>query len=239
MTEQTKFTTDVVNDLLGISDSYQAPDRIMEILFNKEDREQLFRDFLKIDTDVSFDWFHEYFQDEHADRKKKKQDFTPQSVCTLLTELTCSKDAKTYYEVAAGTGGLLITAWDKHRRATNFFEYCPSMFFYQVEELSDRTVPFLLFNMMIRGMNGTVVHGDSLTREIKQIYFVQNDKDDFLGFSSLNVMPHNSVVTQEFNVAEWVEDGIDHIESHETFIEGMGHMNWDELAESMLQEEEE
>lgn len=236
MTEQTKFTTKVVNELLGITDSYQAPDTLMKILFHKEERERLFRAFLEVDTDVSFDWFHEYFQDEHADRKKKKQDFTPQSVSKLLSELTYAETTHSYFEVAAGTGGLLITAWDKHRKCTNFFEYCPSMFFYQVEELSDRTVPFLLFNMMIRGMNGTVVHGDSLTREIKQIYFVQNDKDDFLGFSSLNVMPHNSVVTQEFNVAEWIEDGIDHVESYETFIEGIGSVDWDELAKSMVQE---
>lgn len=43
--------------------------------------------------------------------------------------------------------------------------------------------------MSIRGINGVVVHGDSLTRQVKNIYFLQNTKDDMLSFSDINVMP--------------------------------------------------
>ena len=72
----------------GIDEAYKAPTILMDILFDKEKREQLFKDMMKAhDYDMSYDWFFEYFQDEHADRKKKKQDFTPRSVSDLMSKL--------------------------------------------------------------------------------------------------------------------------------------------------------
>ncbi len=70
------------------------------------------------------------------------------------------------------------------------FVYKPSMFFYTCEELSDRAVPFLLFNLLIRGMNAVVLHCDALTRDSYGAFFVQNDQDDHTQFSSLNVFPY-------------------------------------------------
>ncbi|HFU4876949.1 TPA: SAM-dependent DNA methyltransferase, partial [Streptococcus pyogenes] len=89
----------------------------------------------------------------------------------------------------------------------------PSKYWYHVEELSDKAVPFLLFNMSIRGINGVVVHGDSLTRQVKNIYFLQNTKDDMLSFSDINVMPRTQDIEREFNVKEWIGDAIVHVES--------------------------
>lgn len=82
-------------------------------------------------------------------------------------------------------------------------------------KLGGRSIPFLLFNLMIRGMNATVLHGDSLGREVKQIYFVQNEKNDFMNFSSLNFMPHSKDAERMFNVAKWLEEPIEHLESKE------------------------
>ncbi|HFH9559598.1 TPA: SAM-dependent DNA methyltransferase, partial [Streptococcus pyogenes] len=93
------------------------------------------------------------------------------------------------------------------------FTYRPSKYWYHVEELSDKAVPFLLFNMSIRGINGVVVHGDSLTRQVKNIYFLQNTKDDMLSFSDINVMPRTQDIEREFNVKEWIGDAIVHVES--------------------------
>lgn len=36
-----------INELLGITDSYQAPGRLLEILYDRPQREQLFRKFLE------------------------------------------------------------------------------------------------------------------------------------------------------------------------------------------------
>lgn len=207
------FTEEVVNQLLGIDDAFKAPTKLMQILMDKPQREGLFRQFLAISTDVSFDWFHEYFEDEQAQRKTKKQDFTPEAVTKVLTRLTTGSHSN--YDIAAGTGGITIAKWWSDCLAVPFWKYCPSDYFYYCDELSDRAVPFLLFNLAIRGMNAYVIHGDSLSRETKQIYFIQNDHDDFLQFSSINMMPHSEAVAKEFEVSEWLEPAKQHIESTE------------------------
>ena len=47
--------------------------------------------------------------------------------------------------------------------------------------------------MMIRGMNGIVIHGNSLTRECKNAYFICNTKNDNLQFSEISVIPHDDL----------------------------------------------
>ena len=188
-----------INQLLGIKDGYQAPARMMEIITSDE-RETYFKQFLEaFDYNVNYDWFHEYFQEEHAERKTKKQDFTPKSISRLMNHIVGNHQGS-YYEPAAGTGGILIERWHQDRLQVSPFEYEPRMYYYEAEELSDRTIPFLLFNMMIRGMNGTVVQCDVLTRESTGAFFIQNDANDFMGFSSLNLLPYNEDTETEFNI---------------------------------------
>ncbi|MFI3887594.1 N-6 DNA methylase [Streptococcus parauberis] len=208
------LTTKIIHELLGIDEVFKAPDTLMKILFNKSDREDLFKQFLEYETDMSYEWFMQYFEEEQADRKNKKQDFTPQALSKLLSKLV---NGNSYFEVAAGTGSIMIQAWQEQRLNESPFTYKPSNYWYHVEELSDRAIPFLLFNMLIRGMNGIVVHGDALTREIKNVYFIQNTSDDYMKFSDLNVMPRNEFAEKEFNVRKWIGDGIVHVES--PFIE--------------------
>lgn len=190
-----------INNLLGIKESYKAPDRLMEILYmDKTERDKYFMDFLNaFDKDVTYDWFHDYFQDEHADRKNQKQDFTPQSVSSLLSQMV-GTEGSTYYEPTAGTGGILIERWNQDRMKHSPFDYEPRDYYYTAEELSDRAIPFLLFNMLIRGMNGNVVQCDVLTRESTGAFFIQNDANDFMGFSSLNLLPYNEDTETEFNI---------------------------------------
>lgn len=193
------------NKLFGVEDSYQTPEKIMKILYNKEEREKLFMELLEAhDYNVDFDWFHEYFEDEHADRKNKKQDFTPECVADLLSKVVMnSNDDESngnYYEVAAGTGGIMIKHWDNFRKTFMPWDYKPQYHFAFVEELSDRAIPFLLMNMMIRGMNGIVIHGDSLSRKTKNAYFVCNTKNDHLQFSGISNIPHTEQFEKELRV---------------------------------------
>lgn len=203
-----------INELLEINDSYQAPQKLMEILFNQERREKLFREMLSQNHDVSFDWFHEYFEAEHADRKEKKQDFTPNSISTLISKLVGAGEGSNL-DVAAGTGGITITKWQEDRMKESPFTYKPSEHYYQCEELSDRAIPFLLFNLLIRGMNATVLHGDSLTRKFKGVFFIQNEKDDHMLFSSLNVVPDSKGLREFLMINEYINDYPKHIESKE------------------------
>ena len=203
------------NEIFDVSDSYQVPNKLMEILFDKEKREALFMKLLRANNmNVDFDWFYEYFQNEHADRKNKKQDFTPECVCDLVSKLVMNSkgDNGNYYEVCAGTGGIMIKHWDNFRRTFSPFDYKPQYHFAVVEELSDRAVPFLLLNMMIRGMNGIVIHGDCLTRECKNAYFICNQKNDHLQFSGISVIPHTERFEKELNVKFKNKEYKEHLE---------------------------
>ena len=211
-----QFDVSTVNKILNIDDAYKAPDTLLALMLDKTQRENIFKKFLNVSTDLSFDWFHEYFEDEQAERKSKKQDFTPDSIATLLNKLT-SNTTGYYYEPTAGTGGILITRWWQDclndpvgtKNNTNipgisFFTYDPRKYWYQVEELSDRAVPFLIFNMAIRGMNGVAIQCDSLSREAKNAYFIRNNTDNALTFSEVIEVPKTKDFEKELNI-NWKE----------------------------------
>lgn len=154
--------TETINKLLGITESYQAPQQMLDLVLDDK-RNTLFDAFLEHESDLSYEWFQSYFENEHSDRKVKKQDFTPNGVSNLLARLTGDSDS--YFEAAAGTGGIMIQSWNQNKSIDRW---------YHVEELSERSVPFLIFNMAIRGMNGTVLKGDSLTGEFEKAYEIRN-----------------------------------------------------------------
>ncbi|WCG32969.1 N-6 DNA methylase [Enterococcus dispar] len=213
--------TDQINHLLGIKESYQASDALTKILFDKDKREELFKSFLAEDCNLEKDWFHVYFEEEHANKLKYAQDFTPDSIALLLSRLIGDKSGMRM-DVASGTGSLVIKKWHEDCLAHSPFDFRPSMYFYHCEELSDRAMPFLLFNLMIRGMNAVVIHGDTLTREAKQVFFIQNDSDDFMKFSNINVMPHSKQVEEVFDIRRWLEPEMIHVESSIKVLNRMG-----------------
>lgn len=151
------LTIEKINELFGITESFHAPYKLKEILQDKQQREDMFELFLQEETDLSFDWFTEYFQAEQSDRKNMKQDYSPDGIVTLTSELLGSTDSNA--DLCAGTGGLTIKRWSTNKDAD-----------FWCEEYSDRAMPFLLFNLAIRNMNAIVCHGDTLTREFKAIY---------------------------------------------------------------------
>lgn len=195
------LTAKIVNELLDVDDSYKAPESLLKIMLDDEQRPILFDKFLEIDCDVSRDWFVDYFQEEHAERKRFNQDFTPEAVSILLGKLVGGSNK--YFESAAGSGGLMIKAWHQHRMEAGPSRFDPRSYWYHLEELSDRTAPFLIFNMAIRGMNGVILHGDSLTRVFKNVYFIRNDTPDFLRYSEVIVMPKTDELKKELNIEEW------------------------------------
>ncbi|EPD01571.1 hypothetical protein Lpp125_04921 [Lacticaseibacillus paracasei subsp. paracasei Lpp125] len=216
--------------LLHGDDLASTSEYLMHILFDKGKREQLFRQFLTYETDVSYDWFNLYYSQEMTRVSKKTKSFySPPALGKLAkqlvdvartdgdTEATKNNLLATHYDIGAGTGQLTVAAWDANRRKHSPFSYKPSMYFYVAEELKQegkpsRALPFLLFNFLIRGMDGVVIAGDSLTRSISQVYFIQQPQDDHLGFSSLNVMPRTPDTMKAFDVRTWIDEPIVHIE---------------------------
>lgn len=217
-----KFDVKTVNDLLGIDDAFKAPGRLMEVLLKREEREKLFRNFLKIDTNLEYDWFHEYFETEQAERKSKKQDFTPNTVAKLANSIVSEPGQTDYYEMAAGTGGMMIARWAYNVKedpaftgkikstmaddilTSSIFTYSPRTYWYHLEELSDRAIPFLLFNAAIRGINAVIIQCDSLDRKAKRAFYVKNDSDNFLAFSDILEVPKTDKFGKFLNV-KWGE----------------------------------
>lgn len=207
------FTTEQFNKIVGIDDSYKAPDAMMKIVLNKEKREKIFREFLDIEKDLSYDWFQEYYEQEQAQRKDKKQDFTPMSIASLLSELVSEDNPHTFTDTTAGNGGMLVKSW---RANTNVFSTNPSDYWFVAHELSDRSIPFLIFNFAIRGLNGLIYHGDSLEQMYKNVFFIQNQDDNWLGFSDVNVLPRKNIdedVMKELGISGFYDKEIELVES--------------------------
>lgn len=139
-----------INNIIKITESYQLPEKLMSILF--DDPSKIFEEFLAQEEPLDHDWFTEYFEEEHANKSKMAQDFTPQEVCDLLAHVI--GEAKSIADVCAGTGGLTIGMWRKNPDA-KFVCY----------EYSSRAVPLLLFNLMIRNIESLVCRCDLLTGE--------------------------------------------------------------------------
>lgn len=206
--------------LLQATSHTEFENKLRDVIFNREEREAFYRGILEIDSDLSKDSFKPYFEIYSAERKTNQQDYTPEAVASILSFITRQGEHNgeskyTAYDMTAGTGTLLINKWHDDRMQELPWSYAPHRYFYLAEEFADNSIPYLIHNLAIRGMNAIVVHGDSLHRKAKQIYFIQNSNDDFLAFSDINVMPHNETTMKEFNIKEWLQEPIQHIESEE------------------------
>ena len=89
------------------------------------------------------------------------------------------------HEPTAGTGGLLIQYWWNKARAKLPWKFKPSTCIMSCWELSNRSMPLLLFNLSIRGIMGEVFHGDVLENSAKARYVLLNERDDALAFSDI------------------------------------------------------
>lgn len=149
--------TEDINSIIGISESFLLPERLMEVLLSGE-KECVFDSFLEVESDLSFDWFTNYFQEEHSNRNAMMQDFTPKELTQLLPGLAQAPYTKVL-DVCAGTGGLSIGAWNKSPDA-----------YFVCEELSQRALPLLIFNMAIRNVNGYIINKNILSGEVLGVY---------------------------------------------------------------------
>lgn len=143
-----------INELFGIKESFELPEKLMLVLMDKPQREALFNEFLQYDFDFSHDCLRDYFQDEHAARSALKQDYTPDCICDLINLLMPETDK--IIDICSGTGALTIGTGRK--------------VYFQCEELSKASVPILLFNLAIRGLEATVLQKNVLTNSVEKIY---------------------------------------------------------------------
>lgn len=137
----------------------------VEQLSEKTMRVVLSNDFEKMDkfveligNDLSIDYIQKVYQYYLADRKEKKQDYTPKSLAKLMAILAMSKDKK-IIDMCAGSGALTIQAWNLDNDIV-----------VECLEFDETVIPFLLFNLQVRNIEGIVKHMDVLENEIFNIY---------------------------------------------------------------------
>lgn len=150
------MNVDAINDLLGITEGYQLPDKLLQVL---EANEHGAICELLTAQGLEHDLLRDYFQNEHSDRDKLKQDYTPDCLCSLVAQMT-TQDYVDYYprsiaDICAGTGALSIALWKLYPDA-----------FFHCEEVASRVIPVLLLNLCARNITGEVVRKDILTGEV-------------------------------------------------------------------------
>lgn len=171
----------------GVNDIMNLPKAVEAVIQRPlDERNDIYREFLRLnDYDMGRDWFQRVYEEEFSQRKNQGQDFTPIEATELCAMLAGVETAHSVHEPTAGTGQMIISAWWTWARKRIPWEAFPSLFPVTVWEILDRTIPFLLFNLSIRGIMGYVYHGDTLENTVKRKYILLNRNDDVIGFSEI------------------------------------------------------
>ncbi len=151
------MTAKEINELFGVTESYQLPDILMKLLFSNR-IDDIFERYSKQQGDLSYDGFTDYFQEEHSNRKAMMQDFTPKELAALVARIA-GTNARSCLDICSGTGGLTIAL---HNLAPSCVFFC--------EELSKRALPLLLFNLAVRNIPAYVTNKDILSGDVFGVY---------------------------------------------------------------------
>lgn len=163
MAKPNKNAKEMLDWFLGIFNCKELrylPDNVLaNVLANNT---EIYEEYIKEYPDLKLDSLREFFETYLADRKFLSQDFTPDSIAQLMTEILLLDKNEGVPEVldeAAGIGCLIIPYW----------RYNPDVKVY-AREFSATTIPFLLFNLAVRNMQGVVICGDTLSLETFAVY---------------------------------------------------------------------
>lgn len=151
-----------VNTLLGIKESFEMPNALLETLLDTEKR-KIFLSAMRKKGSASNDYFREYFQTTLADRDKLKQDYTPDCLCDLIAKL--QKPSTNLLDVCSGTGALSLGTIKEQKGLQKI----------QCEELSKSVLPLLLGNLMLNNINATVKEKNILTQKTSNVYSIIGD----------------------------------------------------------------
>ena len=131
-------------------------EKLMSCVKNAD--EKIYSNFAEmLNEDLSVDYLQPVYQYYLADRKEKKQDYTPKCLSNLVGRLI--GEADTITDMCAGSGSLTIQKWNQDHEQ-KFILY----------EIDENVLPFLLFNMALRNIECTVYHADVLQQQVFRTY---------------------------------------------------------------------
>lgn len=149
-----KELTEKTLEIFGCQSVEDLGNALMGSLEDKS-KLQVFCDL--VDNDLTKDWLQMIFQYYQADRKGKKQDYTPKCLAQFLSRLI--GESSESIDMCAGSGALTIQRWLEN----------PDTVFY-CYEIDEKVIPYLLFNLVIRNISATVNQGDILQDEIYNVW---------------------------------------------------------------------
>lgn len=129
----------------------ENPAQLGNALINACDDPKLLESFCElINNELETDWLQKIYQYYLADRKEKKQDYTPASIAKLMGML--AGDSEKVVDMCAGSGALIIQKWSQNKNTE-----------FTAIEIDGEVIPFLLFNMVIRNIRCDVLKMNALT----------------------------------------------------------------------------
>lgn len=156
--ELKELTTKTIK-LFGILSIDELSKALMEcVVKNDTIKMQKFSDL--VSNDLSKDWMQMIYQYYCADRKDKKQDYTPKCIANFMSRLI--GESSEIIDMCAGSGALTIQRW-LDNPDTVFTLY----------EIDNNVIPYLLFNMAIRNIEATVIQADVLQQEIVNRWIIR------------------------------------------------------------------
>lgn len=151
----------LIQDLLQEKEAYKVPEKLLSVMLDPSRKNEFLAKIADKMTDAGSDGLRDDFQEEQGDRKKLKQDYTPDCLTKLISKLV--PDSDRYADICAGTGALTLAVANKHKEAE-----------YYCEEVASRAIPFLLCNLALRNIQGEVREADALTNQIKKIFYLSH-----------------------------------------------------------------
>lgn len=145
-----------VRAALGITEMYELHQKLSNILSDKQAREMYFNSITESGIDLKTDFIRDLYQEEAAQRKQLKQDYTPDCLCDLFYEL--SDSPRMILDECAGTGSLAISFISHGIKEVICIERSETVF------------PLLMFNMAIRNVTGWLIKEDVTTRNVLDAY---------------------------------------------------------------------
>lgn len=188
-TGRKEITTEAINELFEIKESFELPEVLLRKLLNKQEKDELCRAFMQFKFDMSNDCLRDYFQANNANRNNLKQDYTPDCLCRLISELVPKTDE--VIDICSGTGALTVGMSRDIQ--------------YQCEEVSAMSIPVLLFNLALRNLNATVLQKDVLLNKVEKVYKVNKSEDfgDIVILDNYNEAKANVVVSNPPYSLKW------------------------------------
>lgn len=154
VTGKKKITTEAINELFGIKESFELPEVLLKKLLNKQEKDELCREFMQFEFDMRNDCLRDYFQMNNANRSNLKQDYTPDCLCHLISKL--APKTEMVIDICSGTGALTI-GFNRDIQ-------------YICEEFSSMSIPVLLFNLALRGISAIVLQKNVLENSVQKVY---------------------------------------------------------------------